>query len=100
MFNVYVSYQNPTYSYFLLPARGWEMMLGGLVYLYPIQLNEQNKKYCQWLGVMLIIAAYSTMSEKDMWPGYLSLMPVEGALLIMVANYQGGFFNHPHYFVN
>lgn len=94
LFNVYVSYQNPTYSYFLLPARGWEMLLGGLAYLYPIQLNEKNQKYCQWLGVMLIIAAYSTMSEKDMWPGYLSLMPVEGAFLIIVANYQGGFFNN------
>lgn len=94
LFNVYVSYQNPTYSYFLLPARGWEMMLGGLAYLYPISLNENNKKYCQWLGVMLIVAAYSTMSEKDMWPGYLSLMPVEGAFLILMANYQGGFLKY------
>ncbi|SMY17490.1 acyltransferase family protein [Photobacterium aquimaris] len=94
LFNLYVSHQNPTYAYFLLPVRGWEMMLGGLVYLYPVQLNEKNKKYCQWLGVLLIIAAYSTMSEKDMWPGYLALMPVEGAFLIILANRQQGFFNN------
>lgn len=93
LFNLYVSHQNPTYAYFLLPVRGWEMMLGGLVYLYPVQLNEKNKKYCQWLGVLLIIASYSTMSEKDMWPGYLALMPVEGAFLIILANRQQSFFN-------
>lgn len=95
LFNLYISYQDPTYAYFLLPARGWEMMLGGLAYLYPIKLNEKNKKYCQWLGVMLIIAAYSTMGEKDMWPGYLALMPVEGAFLIIMANRPYSFFDHP-----
>ncbi|WP_058119684.1 acyltransferase family protein [Photobacterium kishitanii] len=94
VFNLYISYQNPTYAYFLLPARGWEMMLGGLAYLYPIQLNENNKKYCQWLGVLLIIAAYSTMGEQDMWPGYLALMPVEGAFLIIIANRHHSFFDH------
>ncbi len=40
-------------------------------------------------------AAYSTMGEQDMWPGYLALMPVEGAFLIIIANRHHSFFDHP-----
>ncbi|PSU05919.1 acyltransferase [Photobacterium aquimaris] len=90
VFSVYATYRWPNPAYFLLPTRAWEMMMGGLAFLYPLQnLKETSKKYLEWVGIALILASYAFISKDNLWPGYLALIPVLGAYLVILANRSG-----------
>ena len=84
--SIYASYYWPSPAYFLFPTRAWEMLAGGLVFLYPVALNQPTKKYIEWVGLLLILLSYVFISKSDMWPGYLALIPVVGAALVILAN--------------
>ena len=83
--SVIATYHWPNPSYYLLPTRGWEMMMGGVAYLYPIVLREKQKKIVEWLGLSLIIATYFFISGNNPWPGYLAILPVIGTFLVLQA---------------
>ncbi len=82
---VVVSDQWPNAAYYLLPARAWEMMIGGVAYLYPMAIKQGHKKRLEWLGLGLIVGAYVFISKNNPWPGYLALLPVLGTFLIIQA---------------
>jgi len=85
IFCVVATYKWPNPSYYLLPARAWEMMIGGVAFLYPITLKEGRKKLLEWFGIALIIGSYFLISKDNPWPGYLALFPVLGSFLIIQA---------------
>lgn len=94
---IYATYKDSKTAYFLLTSRAWEMLLGGLAFLYPWSLkNKSHQIVTQGLGIILIIASYFSISKDTPWPGYMALIPVLGAYLIVVANYQKNFLvNNP-----
>lgn len=94
---IYSTYKDSKTAYFLLTSRAWEMLLGGLAFLYPWSLkNKLHQIITQCLGIVLIIASYFLISKDTPWPGYMALIPVFGAYLIVVANYQNNFLiNNP-----
>lgn len=77
------TYKWPNPAYYLLHARAWEMMLGGVAFLYPVSIKEERKKLLEWFGLSLIISSYFLISKENPWPGYLSLIPVAGSFLII-----------------
>ena len=77
--------QQPNSAYYLLPTRAWEMMIGGVAYLYPLHLNNYKKRCLEWFGLALIISSYVFVSEESLWPGYLALIPVMGSFFIIQA---------------
>lgn len=85
LFCVIASYKWPSPAYYLLPTRAWEMMIGGVAYLYPLKLAENRKKVFEWVGLGLIILSYIFISKENLWPGYLALIPVLGAFLLIQA---------------
>jgi len=85
-FNVYATLKWPSSSYYLLTTRAWEMMIGGVAYLYPWNTTEIRKKIIETVGVLLILISYAFISSSDPWPGYLSAFPVLGAALIILSN--------------
>jgi peptidoglycan/LPS O-acetylase OafA/YrhL len=85
IFCVVATYKWPNPAYYLLPTRAWEMMIGGVAYLYPLKLAENRKKVFEWVGLVLIIISYVFISKENLWPGYLALIPVLGAFLIIQA---------------
>lgn len=92
-FSVYSSSKWPLHSYFLFPARAWEMLLGGVAYLYPLTIQSRIKKNgLEIVALGLILLSYFTASAETVWPGYYALLPVVGAfLLIQAANNQSIF---------
>lgn len=82
---VYATYRWPTAAYYLLPTRAWEMMIGGVAYLYPISASNRQKRVLELVGVVLIIGSYFTVSAETFWPGYIALFPVLGSFLIIMA---------------
>jgi len=88
---VIITYKWPNLSYYLLPTRAWEMMLGGIAYLYPMTLNEKGKKVVEWVGLSLIFTSYFLISKESPWPGYLAIFPVLGSFLIIQAQRDDSF---------
>jgi len=89
VFCVYASRQWPNMSYYLLPTRAWEMLVGGLVFIYPLTLKNNQKKVAESLGLSLILFSYLYISSEDIWPGTLAIIPVIGTFLILQAQRQG-----------
>lgn len=75
------TYKAPTSSYYLLPTRIWEMLAGGVAYLYPLKGHLKHKKVMEWVGLSLIIGSYIFISKLNPWPGYLALFPVLGTFI-------------------
>ncbi|WP_017221073.1 acyltransferase family protein [Moritella dasanensis] len=83
---VYVSWYWPNSAFYLLPTRAWEMLLGGLAFLYPRKLSANSQKWLFRIGIMMIIASYILLDSANMWPGYLAAVPVLGTIAVIMAN--------------
>lgn len=92
--SIYVTLYWPDSSYFLFHSRAWEMMLGGIASLYTFNLKDSNKKKVELLGIALIISSYAFISSDTPWPGYMAMLPVFGAFLILVSNRQDSVFTN------
>ncbi|WP_082746091.1 acyltransferase family protein [Alteromonas sp. Mac1] len=82
---VAITYISPRASYFLLLTRAWEMMFGGLAFLYPIALNKNQSKILEIFGIVLVMCAYILFSEQTPWPGYYALVPVIGTYFVLLS---------------
>ena len=85
VFCIVATFYWPDAAYFLLPTRAWQMLLGGVAFLYPIKIFFNNTKI-EIVGWSLIFGSYFFISDNNLWPGYLSLLPVMGAYLIIQSN--------------
>lgn len=80
---VYVTDKWPNPAYYLLPTRAWEMMLGGLAYLYPVRVGEKASKAMELSGVGFIVLSFLFISKENLWPGYLAILPTLGTVLVI-----------------
>lgn len=88
IFSVIASYKWPSHSYYLLPSRAWEMLVGASAFLYPFNPSDKEKSGLVFVGLALILTSYAFISSDVAWPGYLAAIPVLGAYLIIVSNQQ------------
>lgn len=84
--SIIFSHKLPTQAFFLLPTRAWEMLAGGLIFLYPYALKPYLARVFEYVGLILIGLSVLFLSEANTWPGYLALIPVIGTMLIIIAN--------------
>lgn len=80
----------PSFAFYLLPTRAWEMLAGGLVYLHCGGWRPRA-----WLsnalalaGLALIAIAFAGLNELVPWPSWATLLPVAGAVLVLVARQE------------
>lgn len=76
--------KSATSSYFLLPSRAWEMLMGGVAFLYPLKKNQKYKPL-PWIGISVILASCILIQGTAPWPSYLTLLPIIGTYLIIVS---------------
>ncbi|QIB49822.1 acyltransferase family protein [Pseudomonas sp. OIL-1] len=81
--SVYASSRWPTSSFFLLPTRMWEMLAGGLVYLFPLAFAQRSSRVLELSGILLIVASVLAFSPETVWPGWLALIPVIGTVMVI-----------------
>ena len=92
--SVYLTKTNPVFAFYMLPTRSWELIVGGLVFLFPMQLSKRAGSTFEGLGLSAILLSIFCFSEQDLWPGYLALLPVIGTALVIIANTQSAFSNN------
>jgi peptidoglycan/LPS O-acetylase OafA/YrhL len=85
--NLIYTFKNPITAFYLLPMRGWELALGGLVYLTARLgwVSDALKAKGFWLGWLLVLGSFAFINDSLAWPGYWAILPVLGAGLIILA---------------
>lgn len=78
----------PVAAFYLLPARAWQLLAGGLVYLLAshLPLSMLHSKLMEASGLILIMLAIFTFDSSTPWPGWQAILPVTGAVLVLLAN--------------
>ena len=86
--SIYGTSHYPAATFYLLPSRAWELLLGSLIAIVPIRLPKQGiiPNILSWSGLALIIFSLSTYSLRTPFPGLAAIPPVLGAALLILAN--------------
>lgn len=95
-FCVVTTQSEPVDAFFLLPARAWELLAGGLVYVYSPRLGGlASNRLVELAGLALIGVSITALSAATHWPGYVAAMPVAGACLILLAAPRSFWIDNP-----
>ena len=78
-------------AFFLIQTRAWEMLAGGLVLFAGarLRLGVTMARLLEGLGIALILAGALLFDTQSPWPGWRALVPVTGAMLVLLAARQG-----------
>lgn len=87
LLSLWFSIKNPTPAFYLLPTRAWELLSGGLSYLFTKhkQIKGTTSRSLEICGFCLIISSILLFDERSSWPGWRALLPVSGAAIILIA---------------
>jgi peptidoglycan/LPS O-acetylase OafA/YrhL len=90
IFGIWQTINQPEIAYFATQTRIWELMLGGLVAVFlmyrPKPMGTDLAVLLSWLGTAMIFVAAAIFSGATAFPGYMALLPVVGAALVVLAN--------------
>lgn len=83
------AYAKPAAAFYLLPTRGWELLIGAFASLYLSKANRKdfgkaNGEVGGWLGVALILYAVFAYSKATPFPGFYALVPTVGTVLVIL----------------
>lgn len=78
----------PTTAFYLLPTRAWEMLCGGLVFMFSAGRAQpaSSRRWIEALGLALIVGSATVLDIEAPWPGWRAALPVVGAMLILQSN--------------
>ncbi|MBA2401928.1 MAG: acyltransferase, partial [Bradyrhizobium sp.] len=85
-------------AFFSLPARAWEPLAGGLIAAAEIRRRSGGATNASWLetwivavaGWVLVACCIAYPIPQSQWPGWLTLLPILGAAMIVAARQGGG----------
>ncbi len=85
--SIYISPKRLDTAYYLLPARAWELLAGSLVFFLGTDFKPSRRVTLglELAGIAMILAAAVLLNEFTPWPGYLGLLPVGGAVFVILA---------------
>ncbi len=81
--SVYASPRWPTSAFFLLPTRMWELLAGGLIFLFPYSFSKRGSQVLELCGIALILLSVGWFTAATVWPGWLALIPVAGTAMVI-----------------
>lgn len=85
----WAAYAKPAAAFYLLPTRGWELLIGAFAAFYLSKAHRKDfgraaSEVGGWLGVALILYAVFWFSKATPFPGFYALVPTLGAVLIIL----------------
>jgi peptidoglycan/LPS O-acetylase OafA/YrhL len=78
--------KNPTWAFYLLPTRAWELLAGCILATYRPDRRTENQRLGSTLsniGLLTIITSFFVIHEEMSFPGYIAAFPVLGAALLI-----------------
>lgn len=80
----------PSASFYLLPSRFWELLIGALAAFYLFLREKPNPNHnavrqsLALLGLLMLAIPIFTYDQDTLFPGFHALLPTAGALLIVI----------------
>ena len=83
----YESNINPSFSFYMIFSRSWELLAGSLIVFYTKRKTLLLKPYSNFsaiFGLLLIIFSIIFFDEATKTPSFITLIPVSGTVLILL----------------
>jgi peptidoglycan/LPS O-acetylase OafA/YrhL len=85
----WASVARPAAAFYLLPPRGWELLIGAFAAFYLARVNRAPfgrglSEVAGWTGLALILYAVFAYSKDTPFPGFYALVPTVGSVLIIL----------------
>ncbi|CFQ62725.1 acyltransferase family protein [Yersinia frederiksenii] len=92
--SIYASQNWPSAAFFLLPSRIWEMLAGGMAWWITRRtpIPDTLARYTEIIGIIFISASIVLFNSSISWPGVNALLPVTGAVLVLISARQKSIF--------
>lgn len=76
----------PEASFYLLPTRAWELLLGSLAFYLSSRWRrtETHNEALTWIGALLLMLAILAYREDTVVPGLFTLLPTGAAALLIL----------------
>lgn len=89
LYSLFLTRSEPSQAFYLLPARGWELLAGGAVYLFGARAQSWKlpRTLLEYAGFVLIVIAAAGV-DRNHWPGPLVTVPVMGTVMVLLSARQ------------
>jgi peptidoglycan/LPS O-acetylase OafA/YrhL len=88
--SVWQTGRNPDAGFFLPHTRFWELLLGAVLAMRPIEVSSRPlREAISALGLGLIALAVFTFDGSTVFPGWAAAIPCLGAAMLIVGNARG-----------
>lgn len=90
--SVWLTRRQPAFAFYQLPSRAWEFAVGGLASLAtPGAIRSPRlATLIGWLGLAAICVFSSLPIEAWAFPGWIAIVPVVGAIGVLIAGHNAG----------
>jgi peptidoglycan/LPS O-acetylase OafA/YrhL len=83
------AFNKPTLTFYLLPTRSWELLIGAMTAFYLADRSEREiyakvDQYMSMVGLLLIVYSVFFFDRQTPFPGFYALVPTIGASLIIL----------------
>jgi peptidoglycan/LPS O-acetylase OafA/YrhL len=73
----------PTAAFYLLPTRGWELMIGASLAVSMVSVPERLREAGSVVGLLMILTGCVLLSDAVPFPGWAALLPTVGTALMI-----------------
>jgi len=81
------SYAYPTFNFYLLPTRAWELLIGSMLATITRTIKSAMiRETLSLVGFVCIVAAIFLLDHNTRFPGFATMLPVAGAALVILSN--------------
>jgi len=87
IFSIHQTATNPSWAYFSILTRGWELAAGAMVALALPHIRRLDRRVAvplSWAGLGMCALAAASFSDSTPYPGYRALLPVLGAAAVII----------------
>lgn len=96
--NLYFNNTDQSLSFYMFPTRAWEMLMGGLAFLWEASTQKRIPKLIRemaaFAGYSILIACIYLLNEQDVsWPSYYTLIPVIATFIIIITQCDFNFLS-------
>jgi len=96
---LYGSYARPVATFYLLPTRVWELLLGTIFAArripfhgkgdHLVGLQHKPRTTMGWIGIIMIAASFLAIGDENAFPGWVCLFPTFGTVLLVLSVVDG-----------
>ena len=89
--SIYFTSQYPQESFYHTGVRFWELATGSILSILwskVVKRVEGGRPFFFFLGMCFILTSGFTLNSDSVFPGYLAIFPIIGALLVIIGNVE------------